>query len=205
MNSIVIADQHTLCREALCDFIRNSSHNLIIEGVGDFKSLCDLISRKSADLVLIESSLLDGKDQPLPEIFSSSKIGVLVSSLDASSSMNEDVHGIFPKSLSSKAFLGGVEDILSGKTFFPKAEYPHFSDQMSLRAKPFLEPREFGLTAREREVLSYLVKGASNKDIARSLDLQVVTVKLHVRGICRKLKAANRTQAALIAKENGWN
>jgi len=57
------------------------------------------------------------------------------------------------------------------------------------------------LTQRETEVLSYLLNGAANKEIARALDLQVVTVKLHVRGICKKLGAKNRTQAALIARD----
>lgn len=55
------------------------------------------------------------------------------------------------------------------------------------------------LTPREKEVLSYLASGASNKDIADALGVQVVTVKLHVRGICRKLNVKNRTQAALKA------
>jgi DNA-binding NarL/FixJ family response regulator len=58
------------------------------------------------------------------------------------------------------------------------------------------------LTRREREVLAYLARGETNKTIARTLDLQVVTVKLHVRSICRKLNVSNRTQAALIAREN---
>ena len=40
-------------------------------------------------------------------------------------------------------------------------------------------------------------------DIARELDLQEVTIKLHIRGICRKLGANNRTQAALKAYELG--
>jgi DNA-binding NarL/FixJ family response regulator len=55
------------------------------------------------------------------------------------------------------------------------------------------------LTTREREVLDFLTKGMSNKEIARKLELQEVTIKLHVRGICRKLGAKNRTQAALRA------
>jgi DNA-binding NarL/FixJ family response regulator len=55
------------------------------------------------------------------------------------------------------------------------------------------------LTTREREVLDLLTKGMSNKEIARQLELQEVTIKLHVRGICRKLGAKNRTQAALRA------
>jgi len=60
------------------------------------------------------------------------------------------------------------------------------------------------LTPRERDVLVYLCQGLSNRAIADHLQLQVVTIKLHVRGICRKMKAQNRTQAALIAIENGW-
>jgi len=38
-------------------------------------------------------------------------------------------------------------------------------------------------------------------EIARALELQEVTIKLHIRGICRKLGAKNRTQAALRAQE----
>ena len=66
-----------------------------------------------------------------------------------------------------------------------------------------ISARNVNLTPRETEVLSHLAYGASNKEIARELDLQVVTVKLHVRGICRKLDAKNRTQAALRARELG--
>lgn len=59
------------------------------------------------------------------------------------------------------------------------------------------------LTPREREVLSYLANGASNREIAEALGVQVVTVKLHVRGVCRKLNVKNRTQAALRAGSLG--
>jgi len=56
------------------------------------------------------------------------------------------------------------------------------------------------LTTRERQVLQYLCQGQSNKEIARALGLQVATIKLHVRNVCRKLGARNRTQAVLIAQ-----
>ncbi|MEO0390226.1 MAG: LuxR C-terminal-related transcriptional regulator, partial [Pseudomonadota bacterium] len=58
-------------------------------------------------------------------------------------------------------------------------------------------------TSRELEVLSGLCRGMANKEIARELDLQEVTIKLHVKTLCRKLDAKNRTQAAMIAKEAG--
>ncbi len=60
------------------------------------------------------------------------------------------------------------------------------------------------LSPREREVLIGLTQGLSNKEIARNLDLQEVTVKLHVKTLSRKLSARNRTHAAMIAKESGF-
>ncbi|MBP9050742.1 MAG: response regulator transcription factor, partial [Alphaproteobacteria bacterium] len=59
------------------------------------------------------------------------------------------------------------------------------------------------LTPREQEILSELCLGKTNKDIARDLDLQPVTVKLHVRGVCKKLGVTNRTQAVIKAFELG--
>src|SRR5690606_38324456 len=55
------------------------------------------------------------------------------------------------------------------------------------------------LTRRQHDVLQRLRLGKSNKLIARDLDMQESTVKVHVRQIMRKLGAANRTQAALLA------
>lgn len=54
-----------------------------------------------------------------------------------------------------------------------------------------------GLSAREKQVGRLLVQGASNKEIARALGIEVVTVKRHVGNILRKLGARNRTQAAI--------
>ncbi|CAO3439394.1 LuxR C-terminal-related transcriptional regulator [Azospirillum endophyticum] len=59
------------------------------------------------------------------------------------------------------------------------------------------------LTDRERQVLSMLATGATNKEIGRHLSLQEVTVKLHTRRILRKLGARNRTDAVRRAQQAG--
>ena len=59
------------------------------------------------------------------------------------------------------------------------------------------------LSARERDVAEFLVEGVSNKEIARALGIEVVTVKRHVGNILRKVGAQNRTQAALCLAEAG--
>ncbi len=60
------------------------------------------------------------------------------------------------------------------------------------------------LTTRELQVLKGLTEGKSNKEIARDLDVLEPTVDLHVKTLYRKIGAANRTQAAMIAREAGW-
>jgi DNA-binding CsgD family transcriptional regulator/DNA-binding transcriptional regulator YiaG len=56
-----------------------------------------------------------------------------------------------------------------------------------------------GLTQRQLEVLAGLKRGLSNKMIARDLQMPEMTVRVHIRHIMRKLGAANRTQAAILA------
>lgn len=59
------------------------------------------------------------------------------------------------------------------------------------------------LTGRERQVASLLVEGASNKVIARRLDISVHTAKFHVAAVLEKLGARNRSDAVAIALRDG--
>ena len=53
------------------------------------------------------------------------------------------------------------------------------------------------------DVLRGIREGKSNKEIARDLEVQEVTIKLHVKTLTRKLGARNRTHAAMIARDAG--
>lgn len=64
-------------------------------------------------------------------------------------------------------------------------------------------PEPVRLSAREREVLALLVEGASNKLIARKLDISVHTAKFHVTAVLEKLGARNRSDAVAIALRDG--
>jgi two-component system nitrate/nitrite response regulator NarL len=61
------------------------------------------------------------------------------------------------------------------------------------------------LSDREVQVLDGLVKGHANKVIARTCDIAEATVKVHVKGILRKIRVVNRTQAAIWALESGYS
>jgi two-component system nitrate/nitrite response regulator NarL len=60
------------------------------------------------------------------------------------------------------------------------------------------------LSPREREILAFVARGQSNKEIARALDLAESTVKIHVQSILRKLNLTSRVQAAVYAVGHGF-
>ncbi len=91
--------------------------------------------------------------------------------------------------------------ILGGGTYFPREALLQSASNGKARNRvPVpLDSDPEGLTRRQYDVLEKLQLGKSNKHIARDLNMQESTVKVHVRQIMRKLGAANRTQAALLA------
>ena len=60
------------------------------------------------------------------------------------------------------------------------------------------------LSPREMEILQYITRGSSNKEIARALGISRQTVKNHMSAILRKLAVNDRTQAAVLALRRGW-
>jgi two-component system nitrate/nitrite response regulator NarL len=64
-------------------------------------------------------------------------------------------------------------------------------------------PEKDRISPREREILEWLARGASNKQMARELGLAESTIKIHVQNILRKLNLSSRVQAAVYAVEHG--
>ena len=99
-----------------------------------------------------------------------------------------ETHGLNPDA---------VRFMAAGETYAPVTF-------MSGKDNPEETDFEKALSERERQVLRGLMSAQSNKEIARDLDLQEVTIKLHVKTLCRKLDAKNRTDAAIIARDAGF-
>jgi two-component system, NarL family, nitrate/nitrite response regulator NarL len=103
--------------------------------------------------------------------------------------------GYIPKTMPLKSLITSVELIASGEVFFPLA----FIKNASSKA----EPEKAKLTVNEIRILRFVSEGLTNKEIAWKFQLTEVTIKMHMRSICMKLKASNRTQAAIIATQAG--
>lgn len=82
------------------------------------------------------------------------------------------------------------------------------------RGEPYLDPQtahalqdadaDEALSAREQEVLEWMARGRTNREIADALVISEQTVKSHVGSILSKLGMENRTQAVAVARRRGW-
>jgi DNA-binding NarL/FixJ family response regulator len=110
------------------------------------------------------------------------------------------VRGFIPTSLAASVVAEAVRLVGAGGTFVPASALVHALGVH--RDGTGLGRRSAGacLTPRECQVLNLLREGKPNKIIAATLELKETTVKIHVRNIMRKLKATNRTEAALMAE-----
>lgn len=99
-------------------------------------------------------------------------------------------------------FLNALALALAGEPFLPAAVWlPCVEERLAVAGPP--GEGEAGLTPRERDVLSELAAGKSNKMIAHSLGIAEPTVKMHLAHIGRKFGVANRTQLLARAIRQG--
>ena len=98
-----------------------------------------------------------------------------------------------------------IELILKGGQYFPAFLMTFYEEkEKSNQEKSFVLPSGERLTRRQKEVLSYLQQGLSNKQIAGKMNISEPTVKLHIHGLFHKLGVTNRTQIVLKASELGF-
>ena len=114
--------------------------------------------------------------------------------------------GFIPKTVSGTAMVNALRLVLSGEKYLPSSTFFEDAPQpQPLQVKPAGTPPPFDkLSRREAEILVLLVDGRTNKEIAIALELQEITIKVHLRNVYRKIGAANRAQAVRIAMSSGW-
>ena len=227
---IIIADDHTLFRDTLKMFFERAKSDVdttLAKNIYDVFTLLE--DDDGYDLVLLDLRMpgMNGLEGflKLRQRWPDMKVAIisgLAEPKDVKEAMEQGAVGYFPKTLSGKALVKAVNLVLAGEKFLPidhnsnsimasyHSDHPIHSAGVSLSdTEPSQGPSDLTidsplkLTKREKDVLQHLMKGQTNKDIARSLNIQEVTIKLHVRGLCRKLGVANRTQIVLKAQEMG--
>ncbi len=201
---VLLADDHGMVRDTISAYLESEGRAVVVS-VADYVSAMKALDAKGPfDLVFLDFDMpgmngLNGLSDAVKN--HPNQAFAILSGTAPNRIAQEAVElgaiGYVPKSMGAKSLINAVRFMIAGETFVP------VSALGGADGKPETEfMKKF--SQRERQVLSGLCLGQSNKEIARGLDLQEVTIKLHVRTLCKKMNAKNRTQAVVIAKDAGF-
>ncbi len=204
---LLIADDHESVRAGLKNFLVGSDIKIIGEAsTGD--GAVKLVQKHSADVVLLDVRMPEGDGlTALSRIKAERpKLPVLMfSAFDNPAFVARCValgaNGYLLKTASKQQLISAIQKVADGSMLWERSELRRASGSLST-------PRsgldiEITLTHRECEVIKLVADGATNKDIAKKLNISYETVKEHVQHTLRKLGVSDRTQAALWAVRKG--
>ncbi len=212
MPRILILDEHFISRTGLRILISAKvPHAEVIEASSLIQALSQI--QEALDLVLLGLELSSfGQLNTLKAAREASPATrfAIISAADTRAailaSLAAGFHGFISKYQSDADILAAITDILSGRIYVPlsltEAEDRDALDgRLGAEEVPMLttEVDLPKLTKRQREVLSLLAGGKSNKEIARVLDIAEATTKIHTAALLRALGVRNRTEAAFKA------
>jgi DNA-binding NarL/FixJ family response regulator len=223
---ILLIDRRTLRRESVARLLESVARDFNVVSVCSAQEVLDemsvlahlivinvgvdLLSESwiSNELRMIRSQMAE---VPLVMLCDSDDFGQVIEGLALG------LRGIIPTTTSPAVAVEAIRLINAGGTFIPASALKWYGDDHAAaaaaatakRAGPYAgqfscdgqaQPLQ-RLTARQKEVLQLLCNGKPNKVIACELKMREGTVKVHVREIMKKLKAANRTEVAIQANQ----
>lgn len=210
---LLLADDHTLVRQGLIPFFKALDAEVEVVEASCFDSALEAArTHGPMDIILLDLRMpgmhgTRGIDTMIAA-FPRTPVVILSGSVDSADVVGAIDHGAagyLPKTLSSTAMINALRLVLSGEKYFPSFAFNAPRPAPVPATGSFRDGNPLAtLEERERSILGMVVDGRTNKEIARALDLQEVTIKVQTRNIYRKLNAANRSQAVRIAMENGW-
>jgi two-component system nitrate/nitrite response regulator NarL len=117
--------------------------------------------------------------------------------------LNAGADGYLVNELSAEALCLSLLLVMQGEKVLPSTLAGVLANDRGETGNGALLQAQRNLTEREKQILKCLLNGYSNKHIARALTISEGTVKVHLKSLMKKIAAANRTQAALWARNNG--
>ncbi|WP_371224147.1 response regulator [Roseovarius sp. 2305UL8-3] len=199
MPKLLLADDHALVRETLADYLRHQGGFQVVSAPSLEQACHDYSAFAPFDLILLDYSM-PGMDQlaglARMRQLANCPVAILSGTAPrdvARRALRDGAAGFLPKTLAPMDMVAAVREMLAGDVYMP----------IEFLSDPAQGGLSIALTPRELDVLRGISHGKSNKEIARDLKIQEVTVKLHLKTLSRKLGARNRTHAAMLARDQG--
>jgi len=213
---ILVVDDHTLFRRGLTALLGCDAALQVVGDAGDAGEAQRKAEALQPDVILLDNHLpgVNGVDAVPALLAAAPGVRVLLLTMsedeaDLAAALRGGAQGYLLKTIEGEALSVAIRRAMRGEHVI--------ADEMTGKlvaafkgsaASPVPEPVAApasplaALSPRETEILRALAGGASNKEIARALDIAESTVKIHVQHLLRKLDVGSRVQLAVIANQH---
>ncbi|MGD0865181.1 MAG: response regulator transcription factor [Rhizomicrobium sp.] len=207
---ILVADDHPLYREAATLQVQRLFPEARVDEVSSIDELRTLAEQSGAafDLFLVDYHMPGMSVEAITQLvgqYPQTPIAVISGTAlrsEIRAAIQSGARGYIPKTATGEYLAHALKLLLAGGTSMPTEIL--LDDDVGDSAGPPAAAWLSLLTQREQEVLRGVAKGLSNKEIGRELNLAEVTIKLHLRGVFRKMGARSRADAAVMATKAGF-
>lgn len=207
---VVIVDDQWMIRDGLAALAQIADGIEVLATGSDGREAIELVARHRPDVVLMDIKMprLDGieatrqikRDHPAVQIL------ILTTFVDddlVQEALGAGAAGYLTKDITSENLAAAIASAGTGMIqLAPEAARRLATTKPPDPSNSRMQTAIDSLTPREQEVLAQLATGASNPEIARTLNLSPGTVKNHVSSILRQLAIPDRTRAAIVASQH---
>ena len=216
MTRVLIADDDHLMRAGLAELLSYDTTIDIAGHAGTGREAVELARRLRPDVVLMDIRMpdMDGITATRELTRSAPAVKVLVLTTFEQDdyifgALRAGASGFLLKRTRPEDLITAVHTIAAGDGLLSPSVTRRVITRMAQQPNPRYSdgpgaaPKLDQLTAREREVLQYIARGLSNREIAAAMTVEETTVRTHVKRVLMKLELRDRIQAIIYAYENG--
>ncbi|ARU60097.1 DNA-binding response regulator [Tumebacillus avium] len=199
---VVLCDDHTILRDGLRNLLNSEDDLEVVGEAADGKQAIELVESLQPDVVIMDINMpgLGGVEAVERLIAKYPSLRILILTM-----FNQDEYlfrtmqagacGYLLKDSPVTEVIDAIRTVMQGGSVL----HPDLTHKLLASYREKEKPDGEKLSPREHEVLTTLVKGLSNKEIAEHLFISETTVKLHISNIYRKLGVKSRSQAIMHA------
>jgi DNA-binding NarL/FixJ family response regulator len=217
--TLLIADDHPLFRQGVVDALSLEKDFQVLAQASNGEEAINQIRTLKPMVAVLDVNMPVMNGQQVTHQVVSSNLPTRVVLLTGYDDIEQAIHAVLAgaagycaKEIGPEVLARTVRAVADGKyavagNIFNRRELDGWIDeQMEGARRSYSEPGSpfHPLSDREMEVLSCVVRGMSNKEIAALLGISHQTVKNHVTSILRKFSVEDRTQAVVYALKRGW-